>query len=480
MGNTLIKSSAGNFRAQAAAAIKNPVLQGSLAVLSGGFVARRAEAVARLPEFDELREEARSIKRNVMAKLDTYLEQFENKVRESGGQVHWAATAEQARETILNICRARGVKTVTKGKSMVSEEIGLNDFLSAQGIEPVETDLGEYILQIRKEVPSHIVVPAMHLSQPEITRSFVATHAHLPKERDLSAPESLVDEARQTLRPRYFAADAGITGANYLIAETGSTVIVTNEGNGDLTQNLPRLHIVISSIERVIPTLEQLSTFLRLLSRSATGQEATSYVTLSTGVKRDTDLHGPEEFHVVLLDNGRSALLGGADEEVLNCIRCGACMNHCPVYGTVGGHAYGWVYPGPIGAALTPALIGLKHSKELPNASTFCGHCVEVCPVKIPLTDIMRRWRNREHEQKLSSHPQRLLLKLWARLALRPRLYQRLARPVIRLLHRLAGRNNRYARLPWLGGWTDYRDFPAPQADTFHAQIKGLENIRYE
>jgi L-lactate dehydrogenase complex protein LldF len=344
----------------------------------------------------------------------------------------------------------------------------------------VETDLGEYILQIRREAPSHIVVPAMHLSQAEITQSFVTTHAHLPGTRNLSTPESLVDEARQTLRPRYFEADAGITGANYLIAETGSTVIVTNEGNGDLTQNLPKLHIVISSIERVIPKLEQLSTFLRLLSRSATGQEATSYVTLSTGPKRNTDPHGPEEFHVVLLDNGRSALLGGEDEEVLNCIRCGACMNHCPVYGTVGGHAYGWVYPGPIGAALTPALIGLPQSKELPNASTFCGHCVEVCPVKIPLTDIMRRWRNREHAQKLSSPLARALLKLWARTALRPRLYQLLARPVIRLLHTIAGRRNRLTRLPGLGGWTAHRDFPAPQRDTFHTLIKEHGKVRYE
>lgn len=457
------------------------MLQNSLAVLGGGFVARRAQAVAALPEFDALREEARAIKRHVMTRLDTYLEEFESKVHAAGGRVHWAATPEQARRAILEICRARGVKTVSKGKSMVSEEIGLNEFLSANGIEPVETDLGEYILQIRREAPSHIVVPAMHLSQAEITRSFLDTHADLPPRRDLATPELLVDEARRKLRPRYFQAGAGITGANYLIAETGSTVIVTNEGNGDLTQHLPKLHIVISSIERVIPKLEHLSTFLRLLPRSATGQEATSYVTLSTGPGRDGDPHGPEEFHVVLLDNGRSALLGGEDEDVLHCIRCGACMNHCPVYGAVGGHAYGWVYPGPIGAALTPALLGLEHSKELPNASTFCGHCVEVCPVKIPLTDIMRRWRNREHAAKLSSPFARALLKVWAQVALRPGLYRRLARPVIRLLHRLAGRRNRFSRLPGLGGWTDHRDFPAPQGDTFHALMQRSNNkVRYE
>jgi L-lactate dehydrogenase complex protein LldF len=458
------------------------VLQKSLGVLDGGFVERRAQAIAALPEFDALREEARAIKRHVMANLDTYLEEFESKVRASGGRVHWAATPEQACRAILEICRARGVKTVTKGKSMVSEEIGLNDFLAANGIEPVETDLGEYILQIRKEAPSHIVAPAMHLSQAQIMGSFIDAHRDLPGQRDLATPEKLVDEARRTLRPRYFEAGAGITGANYLIAETGSTVIVTNEGNGDLTQHLPQLHIVISSIERVIPKLEHLSTFLRLLGRSATGQEATSYVTLSTGPKRAGDAHGPEEFHVVLLDNGRSALLGGEDEELLHCIRCGACMNHCPVYGTVGGHAYGWVYPGPIGAALTPALIGLEHSKALPNASTFCGHCVEVCPVRIPLTDIMRRWREREHARKLSSPVARLLLKAWARVALRPRLYRFMTRPLVRLLHRAAGRANRLSRLPGLGGWTDYRDFPAPQQDTFHALLRRNANdrVRYE
>jgi L-lactate dehydrogenase complex protein LldF len=455
-------------------------LQGSLAKLSDGFPAKRAVAVSLLPEYEILRDEARAIKRHVMANLDTYLEQFESKVLESGGQVHWASTPRQACEAILSICRSQGVRVVTKGKSMVSEEIGLNDFLSENGIEPVETDLGEYILQIRHEAPSHVVVPAMHLSQSQIKHSFVVSHTQLNGDRDLSTANSLVNEAREILRPKYFQAAAGITGANYLIAETGSTVIVTNEGNGDLTQTLPKVHIVITSIERVIPTLDDLSTFLRLLSRSATGQEATSYVTLSTGPRRNNDLHGPHEFHVVLLDNGRSKLLGTENQDILNCIRCGACMNHCPVYGAVGGHTYGWVYPGPIGAVLTPALIGLQHSKALPNASTFCGQCVEVCPVKIPLTDIMRRWRSHEHAEKLSSPVVRFLLGLWAQVALRPRIYQFTARPVIWLMHKFAGRKNRFAFLPGVHGWTRYRDFPAPQKDTFHALVKRKTSVRYE
>lgn len=475
-----IKSSCNNFKIHAGAAVQNRVLQNSLAKLGEGFQARRAAAVNQLPEFEQLRDEARAIKRHTMANLDTYLEQFEKNVQASGGRVHWASTSQQARETVLFICRHVGAKTVTKGKSMVSEEIGLNDFLSAQGIEPVETDLGEYILQLRGEAPSHIVVPAVHLAQSQIQQTFIDAHTQFAKQRDLSTAESLVDEARQTLRRRFFQADVGITGANYLIAETGSSVIVTNEGNGDLTQTLPKVHIVITTIERVIPTLQDLSTFLRLLSRSATGQEATAYVTLSTGPKREQDLHGPEEFHVVLLDNGRSKLLGTEDQDVLNCIRCGACMNHCPVYGVSGGHAYGWVYPGPIGAALTPALIGLRHSTALPNASTFCGRCVDVCPVKIPLTDIMRRWRNREHHEKLSSPLPRALLNIWAQFALRPGLYRFITRVVIRIMHRMGKRKNCFRFLPFARGWRQHRDFPAPQGDTFHALIKKSRAVRYE
>lgn len=474
----MIKSACNDFKVKAGAAIRDRGLQNSLAKLGDGLQARRAAAVSRLPEFEQLRDEARAVKRHVMANLDTYLEQFERKVLESGGRVHWASTPRQACDAILAVCRHAGAKTVTKGKSMVSEEIGLNDFLVEQGIEPVETDLGEYILQLRKEPPSHIVVPAVHLSHSQIRQTFVDTHTRFAKERDLSTAESLVGEARETLRRRFFQADVGITGANYLIAETGSTVIVTNEGNGDLTQTLPKVHIVITTIERVIPTLRDLSTFLRLLPRSATGQEATAYVTLSTGPKREQDLHGPEEFHVVLLDNGRSKLLGTEDQDVLNCIRCGACMNHCPVYGAVGGHAYGWVYPGPIGAALTPALIGLRHSAALPNASTFCGRCVDVCPVKIPLTDIMRRWRHREHQEKLSSPMARALLNLWAQCARRPRLYRFITRFAIRVLYRFGKRKNRFRFLPFAGGWTRYRDFPAPQRDTFHALIKKRGAVR--
>ena len=360
-------STARDFVDNARAGLANKTLQSALAKMKVGFPDKRRQAVAKLPEFEALREAGRDIKNHVLENLDWYLERFETRVREAGGHVHWARTPDEARALILAICRRLDVKTVTKGKSMISEEIGLNGFLEANGIEPVETDLGEYIIQLRNETPSHIIAPAVHLTKAAIEADFRRVHTHLQADRDLTEPATLVAEARAILRQRYFQADLGITGANFLIAETGSSVIVTNEGNGDLTQLLPKAHVVIASLEKIVPTLEDASTILRVLGRSATGQEMSVYTTFSTGPKREADLDGPQEYHVVLLDNGRSALLGTEFQDILRCIRCGACMNHCPVYSAVGGHAYGWVYPGPMGAVLTPSLIGVENAKHLPN-----------------------------------------------------------------------------------------------------------------
>ena len=303
---------------------------------------------------------------------------------ESGGRVHFAPSAADARDIVLKICKDAGASLVTKGKSMVSEEIGLNAHLEATGIEVAETDLGEHIIQIRHDAPSHIVAPVIHLNKEEIAEDFVRAHRGLPQDRSLSAVPDLVAEARAVLREKFVSADVGITGANLLIAETGSSVIVTNEGNGDLTGTLPKVHIVIASIEKLVPTLEDACTVLRLLARSGTGQEITTYTTFATGPARDGDPDGPRQYHVVLLDNGRSEMLGGDFRAMLRCIRCGACLNHCPVYGTIGGHAYGSLYPGPMGAVLTPALYGIDHARDLPNASSFCGRCEEVCPMAIP------------------------------------------------------------------------------------------------
>ena len=416
------------FKESAAVAIGDANLQSALKNLQTGFVAARARAAGGLDEFEALRDEAVDLKNHILANLDFYLERFEEKVTEAGGTVHFCATAEEARQTILDLCRRYGAKSVTKGKSMVAEEVALNPFLEANGIEPVETDLGEYIIQLAEEPPSHIIGPAVHKTKDQVSDLFHAHHGKYGKTARLTEAEDLVAEAREVLRQKYFDADVGITGANFLIAETGSTIIVTNEGNGDLTQMLPRAHVVISAIDKVVPTLEDVSTILRVLARSATGQEMSAYTTLSTGPKRAGDLDGPAGFHVVLLDNGRSDLLGTEKQDLLRCIRCGACMNHCPVYTAVGGHAYGWVYPGPIGAALDPHFIGLEEGRHLPNASTFCGRCEQVCPMRIPLPKIMRHWREEAFERGLPPARERLALKGWAWMAKRPWAYRLAAR----------------------------------------------------
>ena len=454
------------FKHSAHIALQDANLQQALGNLKAGFPGKRAAAIARLPEFDQLRDQARDLKNHILEHLDLYLEEFERKVVANGGSVHWCRTAEDARCTILELCQAQNAKTVTKGKSMVSEEIGLNDYLEARGITPVETDLGEYILQLRQDHPSHIVAPAIHLTLNDVSEAFHEHHQR-PKSDD---PAVLMREAREMLRQKFVAADVGITGANFLIAETGSTIICTNEGNGDLTQTLPKTHIVVSSIEKVVPTLEDMTLFLRLLARSATGQEFTVYNTLSSGPRRPGDQDGPEHFHVVLVDNGRSEMLGSDFQEMLRCIRCSACMNHCPVYGAVGGHSYGWVYPGPMGSVLTPQMVGIENAALLPNASTFCGKCEEVCPVRIPLPKLMRHWREREFERHLTPGAARYGLGFWAFFARRPALYRWLAASGNRLLRLLGGKRGRISRLPLAGGWTDYREMPAPSGKTFMQQ----------
>ncbi|MGD0475346.1 MAG: lactate utilization protein B [Candidatus Velthaea sp.] len=459
------------FKANARSAMADPILQGALRRMeTGGFSAARAAAVARLPEFDALRDRAVEIKNHTLANLDFYLARFEREVVAQGGHVHWCATAREARETILALCRSVEAKTATKGKSMVAEEIALNPFLEANGVQPIETDLGEYVIQLADQPPSHIVVPAVHLSKEQIADLFVANHGQYGKTERLTDAQALVGEARAIIRRKYLEADVGITGANFLIAETGTTIIATNEGNGDLTQMLPQMHIVIASIEKVLPTLEDACTLLRLLARSATGQEVTCYTTFSTGPKRPDDLDGPSAFHVVVVDNGRSAMLGTQLQDALRCIRCGACLNDCPVYRSVGGHAYGWVYPGPIGAAIDPHFIGLEEAADLPGASSFCGKCEDVCPVRIPLPNIMRYWREQSFERELTPAPQRAGIRFWAWFARRPRLYRLATRVAVAALAKLAGPKGRFARLPLAGGWTAARDLPAPEGRTFSEQ----------
>ncbi len=457
------------FKQNVREALANENIQAAMSTTGSGFVGKRAAARAAMPEFDDIRDAARDLKNHTLANLDLYLARYEAQVLEAGGHVHWAETAEDARRIVLQVCRNAGATTVNKGKTMISEECGINDWLEENGIRPVETDLGEYIIQLRGETPSHIIAPAIHVTVDEVDELFRERHAHLDAGRRLDHA-SMLSEARAVLREKYFQAEVGITGANMLVAETGQSVIVTNEGNGDLSQSLPKVHIVMASLEKIVPTLEDAATVLRVLARSATGQEMSVYTTFSAGPKRDTDPDGPEEYHVVLLDNGRTNMLGTEFQEMLRCIRCGACMNHCPVYQSVGGHAYGWVYPGPMGAVLTPSLIGVETGGQLPNASTFCGRCEAVCPMRIPLPKMMRHWREREFEKRLTPSAARWGLAFWRALATRPGLYRMATRMGAFGLRLLAMGKGRLAKLPMGGGWTDHRDLPAPQGGTFQAR----------
>ncbi|MEJ1157692.1 LutB/LldF family L-lactate oxidation iron-sulfur protein [Prosthecomicrobium sp. N25] len=456
------------FKANAAHALHDPNLQKALGHVEKGFIDKRRMAADALPEFEALRDGARDIKNHTLAHLDLYLEAYERKVVAQGGHVHWAETAEEARAIVLDICRRLGARTVTKGKTMISEEIGLNEFLEGEGIQPVETDLGEYIIQLRNEGPSHIIAPAVHVTKDQVEADFRRVHTHLDPARNLEEAVTLLGEARTVLREKFLAADVGVTGANFLVAETGTSVIVTNEGNGDLTQTLPKAHIVLASIEKITPTLDDVAQILRVLARSATGQDMSCYTTFSTGPRRAADVDGPGEYHVVILDNGRSAMLGTDFQDMLRCIRCGACMNHCPVYHSVGGHAYGWVYPGPMGSVLTPSLVGVDKAGHLPNASTFCGRCESVCPMRIPLPKMMRHWREREFERHLNPAAARWGLGVWAFLARRPALYRVATGIAAKVLKAFGRGEGRIASLPLAGGWTRHRDFPAPEGKTFH------------
>ena len=438
-------------------------LQAALRKLQGNFVRGRAERVAELDNFEAIRDAAAAIRERVLVDLDLYLETFERNAVASGAQVHWAESTDEANRIVCELAARYGVAKAVKSKSMVSEECALNDALAAAGVEVVETDLGEYILQLAHEPPSHIVAPVVHKTGDEVSDLFAERHK-APRKTDIPA---LTREAREVLRPHFLTADMGISGANFIVAETGSTLIVTNEGNGRMVTTLPRVHVAITGIEKVVPTLEDVATLMRLLPRHGTGQTITNYVSITTGPRREGDREGPEHFHVILVDAGRTKLLGGDLQSMLRCIRCGACMNHCPVYQSVGGHAYGWVYPGPMGSILTPTYVGLENARELPHASTLCNQCGVVCPVKIPLPDLLRKLREQSFERKLPPWRERAALRLWAATACRPAVYGTVTALAARVLAWLGGRGKVIHNLPFAGGWTRGRDLPAPQGKTF-------------
>ena len=413
-----------NFIASSRDALHDSNLQTAFARASSGFIGKRIKGINSISNFDELKQQGADIKQHTLDNLGYYLQQFEEKAISSGAQVHWAEDGEQLNQIVLDISQRHNAKLITKGKSMVSEETNLATELEAAGIRAVETDLGEYIIQLAKEKPSHIVAPAVHKTRAEITALFKKHHKL--GERDISTPPQLVAEARLMLRRKYVEADIGITGANFLIAESGGMMLLTNEGNGDLTSGLPKVHIVTVGIEKVVPTINDAFLMMRLLTNSATGQRVTCYVSLLGGVRaplNDTPLNTPLERHYILLDNGRSKIYNSKYREILKCIRCGACLNHCPVYTAIGGTAYGSVYPGPLGSVLTPLLADAHQAHHLPNASSLCGRCVEVCPVKIPLTDMLRDLREEQNERGESFNWWKSLVKIYMELAMHPRLY---------------------------------------------------------
>ena len=372
-----------HFKANASAKLADVVLQGTLKNAKGKFVVKRAESLKDLDDFEGTRDAAAAIRNKVIDNLDLWLERFEQKATDTGATVLWARDGAEVCRLVIEIAKKHDVKKATKSKSMLSEEAGLNQALEAAGIQPVETDLGEYILQINdNEPPSHIIAPVVHKGLDEVADLFHKVHG-TPRKTDIPA---LTREAREVLREHFLTADMGISGGNFLVAETGSVALVTNEGNGRMVTTLPRVHVVITGIEKVIPTLEDLSTLMRILPRSATGQSISNYFSILTGVKQPAEHDGPEHLYFVLVDSGRADVVGGDFHAILRCIRCGACMNHCPVYQTIGGHAYGWVYPGPMGSVLTPLYAGIENAIDLPHAATLCNQCGVVCPVKIPVS----------------------------------------------------------------------------------------------
>ena len=444
-------------------ALQDGALQGALHRALTGFRRMRGDAVAEIPEWQALRDAAAEIKTHVLAHLDIYLTQLESRISALGGTVHWASDAAEARRIIIGLARARGVRCAVKSKSMTTEEIHLNPALEAAGVKVVETDLGEYVLQLAGEPPSHLIAPIIHKSTAAVAELFVEKlGAPL-----LENPEDLNRVARRALRAEFLAADLGITGVNFAIAETGTLVVVENEGNARLSTTRPRLHIAVMGIEKVLPRLADLGVFLRLLARAATGQRASVYVSLLTGPRRPGESDGPEELHLVILDNGRTRLLADPDlRDSLRCIRCGACLNVCPVYERAGGHAYEAVYSGPIGAVITPVLEGLDRASDLPFASTLCGACAEVCPVKIDLPRMLLELRDRAVRAGFAGPVDRLFARAWTFIMSSP---ARLAATagLGRILQRLVVRGGRIERLPYpFAGWTAHRTAPplAPRA----------------
>ena len=446
-------------------ALENGTLQSILGRLGDTLGARNREAWEAFGDSDQVRARARSIKDGTLAELDRHLETLEQSVLARGGHVHWAADGEEACQAVLGILQSHQAHRVVKSKSMTSEEIHLNKALEAAGVEVVETDFGEYIVQVAGHRPSHIVGPALHMSSQDVA-DVLNEVSDEPLTNDR---EELAAFARRKLRRCFADADVGITGVNFAVAETGSIVLISNEGNARLTTSLPRVHVAIMGIEKVIPNLADLPYFLKVLARAATGQKLSIYTSIVQGARRPEELDGPEEFHLIILDNGRSQILQSPLRESLFCIRCGACLNACPIYRNVGGHAYGGVYAGPIGAVLTPLYDGLSDHHHLPHASSLCGACQAACPVKIQIPEMLIKLREQLHtDQKMTGRVESFAYRGWAFTLRHPRLYRTMTWLASRTLGRWKRRSGWFRRLPGkLSGWTQSRDFPAPAPQRF-------------
>jgi L-lactate dehydrogenase complex protein LldF len=458
---------AGTFQERVDKALGNAQLKIALERTTGNARRKRAAAVEAWPDFVAARAAAAAIKDHSIEHMAYYLEMFERNALASGAQVHWARDPDEACKIVVDICKAAGAKTVTRSKSMLGEEIGLPHALAGAGIRRVETDLAEHIIQLAGETPSHIIWPAAHRTREDVAKLFDQYHREKPAAHDVV---SMVSSARKELREDFFAADVGISGANFLCADTGAICTITNEGNAELTTTPPRVHIVTAGIEKIVASTEHALQLTRLLVRSATGADLTQYTTFHCGPKRPGDLDGPDQFHIVLVDHGRTEMLTEMPE-MLRCLRCGACLNHCVVYRAIGGHAYGGAYPGPMGSVLTPVFDGLEQTRDLPSACTLNGQCRQVCPVDIPLPTMLRHWREQSWRAGYEPKTMRAAIGIWAFFAARPKLYQ-LAQAFALPAMRLFGRGGWISSLPLASGWTSARDLPKPPGESFLTSIR--------
>lgn len=472
------EASARQFRGNVARDLANPQLRENFRGAMDYLTDKRRQAFPSEDELETLRRKCQLIKQRCLLKLPELLEQLESKLEQNGIQVHWAETTAEANSIIAELIQRKNGTKVVKGKSMVSEETALNDHLQAQGIECLETDMGEYIVQMAGEHPSHIIMPAIHQNKSQVADLFAHNIPGFDYTTDV---DTLIRTGRQALRDKFCHADVGVTGVNFAVAETGTLCLVENEGNGRMVSTVPEMHIAITGIEKVVELLDDVPPLLSLLTRSATGQIISTYFNMITHPRREGEKDGPKEVHLVLLDNGRSQAF--ADEELrqtLQCIRCGACMNHCPVYTRIGGHAYGTVYPGPIGKIVSPHMLGLEATKDLPTASSLCGACGEVCPVKIPIPKILLRLRKESVKAKgeplvvkgqgCNRKPLEAgIWKLWSRLNTSPVIYA--------IAMWLASRG-RWLTPAKAGAWTRVRTLPKPARRPLRELVKQREQRR--